>query len=122
MDVSAIPSVREPPPQPDAFIDAALYIKLMTTLEVIFVSGWEEFMLQYRFNELDDRMSKLEKVQDITKTAEEAAVELDGEMSMDAELIGKLITQQVAVAMAEKTRQYEKKIKKLEKGGRYRVS
>ena len=37
---------------------------------------------------------------------------------MDAELIGKFITQQVAVAMAEKSREYEKKIKKLEKGGK----
>ena len=43
------------------------------------------------------------------------------EMSMDADLIVKFITQQVAVAMAEKTKQYEKKIKKLEKGGRDRV-
>ena len=66
-------------------------------------------------------MSKLEKFQNITKTAEETAVELDGEMSMDAELIGKFITQKVVVAMAENTKQYEKKIKKVEKGGRYRV-
>ena len=65
-------------------------------------------MLQYQFNELDDRMSKFEKGQTITNTAEETAVELDGDMSMDAELIGKFITQQVAVAMAEKTKQYEK--------------
>ena len=41
---------------------------------------------------------------------------------MDAKLIGKFITQQVAVAMAKKTKQYEKKIKKLEKGRRDRVS
>ena len=94
----------------------------MTTLEVIFVSGWGELIQQYQFNELDDRMSKLEKVQDITKTAEEAAVELDGRMSMDAELIEKFITQQVAVAMAKKTKQYEQKIKNMEKGGRDRVS
>ena len=67
-------------------------------------------------------MSKLEKGQNITKTAEETAVELYREMSMDAELIGKFITQQVAVAMDNKTKQYEKKIKKLEKGGRDRVS
>ena len=73
--------------------------------------GWGEFILQYQFNELDDRMSKLEKGQNINKTAEETAVELDREMSMDAKLIGKFITQQVAVAMAEKTKQYEKKIK-----------
>ena len=37
--VSAIPAVRDTPPQPDAFIDAALYIKLKTTLEVIYVSS-----------------------------------------------------------------------------------
>ena len=49
-------------------------------------------------------MSKLEKGQNVTKTAEETAVELDGEMSMDAELNGKFITQQVAVAMADKTK------------------
>ena len=48
-------------------------------------------------------------------------MELDREMYMDAELISKFITQQVTVAMAEKTKQYEKKIKKLEKGGRNRV-
>ena len=46
---------------------------------------------------------------------------LDGEMSMEAELIGKSITQQVAVAMAEKSREYENKIKKLEKGGKDNV-
>ena len=79
-------------------------------------------MLQYQFNDFNDRMSKLEKGQNITKTAEETAVELYREMSMDAELIGKFITQQVAVAMDNKTKQYEKKIKKLEKGGRDRVS
>ena len=61
MAVAVRPAVRESPPQPNAFIDAALYIKLKTTLEVIFVSGWGEFILQYQFNELDDRMSKLEK-------------------------------------------------------------
>ena len=63
-------------------------------------------------------MSKLEKGQTVTKTAEETAVALNGEMSMDAELIGKFITQQVAVAMAEKSREYENEIKKLEKGGK----
>ena len=41
---------------------------------------------------------------------------------MNAKLIGKFITQQVAVMMADKTNQYEKKIKKLEKGRRDRVS
>ena len=67
-------------------------------------------------------MPKLEKVQNITKTAEETAVELDGEMYMNAKLIGKFITQKVAVAMDENTKHYKKKIKKLEKGGRDRVS
>ena len=43
-------------------------------------------------------------------------------MSMDAKLIGKFITQQVAVEMARKTKQYKKKIKKVEKGGKDRVS
>ena len=104
-------AVRELLPQPDTCIDSALYIKLKTTLEVIFVLGWGEFILQYQFNELDDRMSKLEEGQNATKTEEETAVELDGEMSMEAELIGKFITQQVAAAMAGKTKQYENKIK-----------
>ena len=83
--------------------------------------GWGEFILQYQFNELDGRMSKLEKGQTVTKTAEETAVAINGEMSMDAELIGKFITQQVTFAMAEKSREYEKKIKKLEKGGKDNV-
>ena len=39
----------------------------------------------------------------------------DREMSMDAEIISKFITQQVAVAMAKKSREYEKKIKNLRK-------
>ena len=39
MAVSKRPAAREQLPQPDASIDAALYIKLKTTLEVIFVSG-----------------------------------------------------------------------------------
>ena len=111
MVVAVRPAIRELPPQPDSFINAVIYIKLKTTQEVIFVLGWGEFIQQYQFNELDDIMSKLEKGQNITKTAEETAVELDGEMSMDAELIGKFITQQVAVAMAEKKKQYEEKIK-----------
>ena len=51
-----------------------------------------EFILQYQFNELNNIMLKLEKRQTITKTAEETAVEFDGEMSMDAKLIGKFIT------------------------------
>ena len=55
-------------------------------------------------------MSKLEKGQNTTKTAEETAVDLDGERSIDTELIRKFITQQVAVVMAEKTKKYEKKI------------
>ena len=66
-------------------------------------------------------MLKLGKVQTITKTAEKTTVELDGEMSMDAELIGKFITKQVAVAMAEKSKEYENKINKLKKGRRDRV-
>ena len=64
-------------------------------------------------------MSKLEKGQNVTKSAEESAVELDGKMSMDAKLIGKLITQQVSATMAKKTKQYENKNRKLEKGGTY---
>ena len=51
MAVAAIPATRELPPQPDACINAALYTKLKTTLEVIFVSVWGEFILQYHFNE-----------------------------------------------------------------------
>ena len=61
MDVAPEPAQREQPPRPDTDIDAALYFKLKTTLEVIFVPGWGEFITQYQFNELDDRMSKLEK-------------------------------------------------------------
>ena len=45
-------------------------------------------------------MSKLEKGQTVTKTAEKTAVALDREMSMDTKLIDKFITQKVAVAMA----------------------
>ena len=41
------PDESYPPPQPDTFIDAAHYIKLKTTLKVIFVSGWGRFMQQY---------------------------------------------------------------------------
>ena len=100
MDVAVEPAPREQPPRLDTNIEAPLYFKLKTTLEVIFVSGWGEFITQYQFNELDDRMSKLEKGQTVTKTAKETAVALNGEMSMDAKLIGKFITQQVAVMMA----------------------
>ena len=56
-------------------------------------------------------MSKLEKGQNITKTAEETAMSLDKKMSLDSELIVKLITQQVEVEITKKTKQYEKKIK-----------
>ena len=41
---------------------------------------------------------------------------------MEAKLIRKLITQKVAAVMDEKTKQYEKKIKKLEKVGKDGVS
>ena len=78
MDVAARPSTIQQPTQTDTCIDAALYIKLKTTLEVIFVSCWGGFILQYQFNELDYRLSKLEKGQNITKIAEETAVEFDG--------------------------------------------
>ena len=81
-----------------------LYIKLKATLEVIFVSGWGFFVQQYQFNELDNRMTKLEKGQNVNKSAEETAVELDSEMSMGVRLIWKFITQQVAAEMAEKTK------------------
>ena len=67
-------------------------------------------------------MSKLKKGQNITKTAEETAVDIDWEICMDAELIGKFITQKIAVAMAENTKQYENKINCFEKGGGERVS
>ena len=46
MAVVVRPAEREPPPQTDAIIDAALYMKLKTTLEVIFVLGSGEFMQQ----------------------------------------------------------------------------
>ena len=54
--------------------------------------GWGDFILQYQFNELDERMSKREKGQIITKKAREPAMEIDGEMSMDSKLIGMFIT------------------------------
>ena len=47
-------------------------------------------------------MLKLEKGQNVNNSTEEIAVELDNEMSMDAKLIRKFITQQVADAMAQK--------------------
>ena len=40
MEVTAEPAQREQPPRPETNIDAPLYFKLKTTLEVIFVSGW----------------------------------------------------------------------------------
>ena len=98
-------SEAETPPQPDTFVDAAFYIKLKATLEVIFVSKWGVFIQQYQFNKLEDRTSNLEKGQNINKYVEETAVELDDEMSMDTKLIGKFITQQVAATIAKKTKQ-----------------
>ena len=47
MSVVDRPADTDPPPQPDTFVDADFYIKLKETLEVIFVSGWVEFMQQY---------------------------------------------------------------------------
>ena len=47
-------------------------------------------------------MYKIEKGQNVNKSAEEIDVELDGKISMDAELIVKFIIQQVTAAMAEK--------------------
>ena len=62
-------------------------------------------------------MSNLKKVQNVNKSAEETDVELDGEMSMDAELIGKFITQQVGDAMAERKTVWKEK-KNIEKDGK----
>ena len=61
-------------------------------------------------------MSKLEKDKNVNKSVEETVMELDGEMSMETELIGKYITQKVAAAMYKKIKLYEKKPKKMEKG------
>ena len=105
MEVATRPATRDQPPRTDTYIDATLYIKVKTTLGAIFILGWGEFILQYQFNELDNRMSKLEKGQNITKTAEETAVELNREISMDTKLISKFITQQVAVVMEGKKKQ-----------------
>ena len=115
MTVSTRPANKEHPPQTDKCIDATLYIKLKTTLEVIFVSGWGEFILNYQINELDDRISKIEKGQNITKTVEETALELDGEMSMDANLIGKFITQKVVVEITNNTNNKKRRSRNLGK-------
>ena len=96
------PAKVEPPPQLDNCVDSAFFIKLNPTLEVILVLGWGVFIHQYQFNELGDHMSKLEKGQNVNKSAEETAVELDSEMSMYAKLIRNLITLQVTAVMARK--------------------
>ena len=71
MEVATRPAAREQLSWPDTCIDAVLYNKLKTPLEVIFVSGLGEFIFQYQFNKLDNRMSKLENGQTITKTSKE---------------------------------------------------
>ena len=67
-------SGAEPPPHPKTFVDAAFYIKLKATFEVIFVSGWGVFIQKYQFKKLNNRMSKLEKVQNLNKSTGETAV------------------------------------------------
>ena len=101
------PAESELPSQPNTFVDATFYIKLRATLGIIFVLGWGFFIRQYQFNKLDDRMSKLKKGQNVNKSKEETAVKLDGEMSMDAELISKFIIHHVAAAMVKKINQYK---------------
>ena len=83
------PTEAETPTQPDTFVDAAFYLKLQATLEVIFVLVWDVFIQKFQFNELEYCMSKLEKRQKVNKSAEETSVDLDVNMFMDAELIGK---------------------------------
>ena len=75
---------------------------MRATLEVIFVLGWGVFIQKYQFNDLDDHMLKLEKGQNVNKSAEEISVELDNEISIDAKLIRKFITKKVEAAMAQK--------------------
>ena len=99
MDVVRRPSDIEPPTQPNTFVDTSFYIKLKKNFEFIFVLGRGEFMQQYQFNELDNRMSKLKTGQTVTKYAEETAMELDSEISIGAKLVGRYIIQQVAFAM-----------------------
>ena len=72
--------------------------------------GWGVFIQQFQLNELDDRMIKPKKGQNVNKSTEETA-KLDGKMSMDAKLIGKFITQEVAVAMAKKQNSTKRKLK-----------
>ena len=67
-------------------------------------------------------MSNLEKVQNVNKSAEETAVELDGEMSMEADLTGKFLTQQVAAVMAKKQNSTKRKLKTGEKWKGWSVS
>ena len=83
--------------------------------------GLGVFIQKYYFNEFGDHISKLKICQNLNNCMEETSVELDAEISMDAELIGKFVTQQVAVTMAEKTKQYEKKIKTGERWKRWSV-
>ena len=90
---------------PETKMNSRVILSFIYSAASIKASGWGKFMLQYHFKDLDDRMSKLEKGLNVTKTAEETDVELYREMSMDANLIGKFINQQVAAAMAEKTKQ-----------------
>ena len=118
------PAESETPTQPDTFVGTAFYLKLQATIEVIFVSGWSVFIRQFQFNELDDHMSKLKKVQNVNKSAEETSEELYGKISMDAELNGKYTTQQVAAAMAEKKNSTKRNFKNWRKVGRteYRKS
>ena len=97
------PAEVELPPETDNVLEAAFYIKLKETIEVISILGWDVFIQLYHFNDLDNRISKLKKGQNLNKPAEETDVELDGEISMDAEIIGKFITQQVADAINKKT-------------------
>ena len=46
MEVTTRPAKREQPPWPDTCIDTVMDFKLKTTIEVIFVSGWGEFITQ----------------------------------------------------------------------------
>ena len=95
------------PPPPVNVLDTAFYIKLKATLEVVSVWVWEVLKQQYQFNDLENRIPKLDKGKQVNKSMEEKALELNRDIYVDAKLIGKFITQQVAAAMAKKKNVYK---------------
>jgi len=95
--------------------DKPFLLTIKSTLETVFVASWSKFLKQAEENATDDRLARLSKSQAVVKSAEETALEIDSEMSMNAENMSRYIDQKISSGVAAKTKDLERKLARIEK-------